>query len=75
MNKINKNRNLNSTRLESNAIKSEPDKENKLKKQSSNKIEELNNKTRNGPMPGMCYKFHKVVFFYKNKQSGLIFEY
>lgn len=48
MNKINKNRNLNSTRLESNAIKSESDKENKLKKQSSNKIEELNNKTRNG---------------------------
>ena len=24
-------------------------------------------------MPSMCYKFH--VFFYKNKDSGLIFDY
>ncbi len=48
MNKINKNGNLNSTRPESNTIKSESDKENKLKNQSSNKIKELNNKTRDG---------------------------
>ena len=48
MNKVNKNGNLNSTRPESNTIKSESDKENKLKNQSSNKIKELNNKTRDG---------------------------
>jgi len=48
MNKINKNGNLNSTRLESKTIKSESDKENKLKNKSSNKIKELNNKTRDG---------------------------
>ena len=48
MNKINKNGNLNSTLLESKTIKSESDKENKLKNKSSIKIEELNNKTRDG---------------------------
>lgn len=48
MNKINKNGNLNSTLLESKTIKSESDKENKLKNKPSIKIEELNNKTRDG---------------------------
>ena len=48
MNKINKNGISNSTGLASSIIKSGSDKENKIKNQSSNKTEELNDKFRKG---------------------------
>ena len=48
MTKINKNGISNSTGLASSIIKSESDKENKIKNQSSNKTEELNDKVRKG---------------------------